>query len=73
MWSDPLVAAQCREWQQTAHHRIRTLLGMEDVSEKSQDSVYGLGKVRSLAEYETYCSVHFKTQTIQNTRIQAAQ
>ncbi len=48
-----------------SRNKTRELFGQEDHGLKVNESIHGLGKVRSLQDYEQYCGFDFKNKLIQ--------
>jgi hypothetical protein len=47
------------------HKRNRILLGMEENTENIDFGIYGIGKKRTIKDYEKYSGVQFKTRAVQ--------
>jgi hypothetical protein len=47
-----------------AHTRVRRLLGSDDAAAPAEFGIYGLGSVRTLADYETFAGLNFVTKTL---------
>lgn len=55
-----------REAEQKGYARLRTLMGLRAADpQEVKLGIYGLGTVRTLAEYEKYCGLNFLLQTAQ--------
>lgn len=57
-WSDPDLADRCNELHRQTEARVRHLLGIEPADVDL--GPYGLGRERSLADYEAFCGVDFR-------------
>jgi len=62
-----------KEWykkNESAHLLNRKLFGMDGETQEGHDGKYGLGKIRSLREYEKYSGLLFEKRAVQDYTIQ---